>query len=412
MSRRRTARSSSCGYEPETDLVVDIHLTSRALSDAPELFERVAEQPKAGPPRRPRRVRVADPVLADALRGRIGEVEVVVGDISAAQEALVSLAQHIAEHDEATDIAPDAWARHFAAAARLYRAAPWKVIPTDTWLAVECEQLGISAGALTVVGQAGESLGFALCRTADDAIAWLDAGERRERGEPVELPLCYMLGFDHEAEIDPDDLAEIANQRWEIAGPSAVPRLTVVEGDGEGRLPTRDELAGVTAIIEALCTLVEDEPDLDEAWEGEPVEIEVDVDGRRVRLAAPLELPVAVRAAVMTRLAAREEIPDEVLAAAEMLVEFAGQYHGTSFSRIGTDGLRALLLRRSRRSSRSSPRRPGGSSRRRASCCGSRRRSSATSTRAQVSHCSTTPSSASWPPSSGTPITSASASSS
>src|SRR3569623_1918861 len=70
-------------YEPETDLVVDIHLTGRALADAPELFARVTEQPKAGPPRRPRRVRVPDPVLAAALRGKIGDVEVVVGDISA-----------------------------------------------------------------------------------------------------------------------------------------------------------------------------------------------------------------------------------------------------------------------------------------------------------------------------------------
>src|SRR6185312_16899252 len=110
-------------YEPETDLVVDIHLTDRSLGDAPALFAQATEQPKAGAPRRPRRVRVADPALAEILQGRIGDVEVVVGDISAAQEALTGLAEHLADlEQQEPEIAPDAWARFFAAAARFYRA--------------------------------------------------------------------------------------------------------------------------------------------------------------------------------------------------------------------------------------------------------------------------------------------------
>ena len=90
------------------------------------------------------------------------------------------------------------WARHFRAAARLYRVAPWNVIPSDVWIAVDCEQLGISAGALTVVGQARESLGFMLLPHAS---RMRSPGSRPASGasaaSEVELPLCYMFGFDH-----------------------------------------------------------------------------------------------------------------------------------------------------------------------------------------------------------------------
>jgi len=357
-------------FEPETGAVIDIHVTRPGLADAPALFTRATEQPKEGPPRRPARVRVADPVLADALRGRIGEVEVVEGDIAEAREALQSLAEFMSRMESEPEIEPAAWARMFRAAAALYRARPWDTIPADEWIGVECEQLGISRGALTVVGQQGESHGFLLCRTVEDAVAWLTAGERRQRGEPAAFPSqFFMFGYDDRRELDPVDVEEVERHGWEIAGPAAYPSLTVLDQDTEGRLPTADELAGVTAVVESLCEMLDDEPHLADAWNGEPVDWEGGAAGARVRLVAPLELPPApthpedasieilgedgqvdevrldrYRSALMTRLAAREEITEEVLAAAEMLVEFAAQYHGVTFGKITADQLQALLL--------------------------------------------------------------------
>ena len=356
-------------FEPDTGAVVDITLTRPGLANAPELFSRVTEQPKEGPPRTPRRVRVADPALAQALRGRIGDVEVIVGDISEAREALESLVQYMSRMEVEPDIEPEAWARMFRAAAALYRARPWDAIPSDEWIGVECEQLGISAGALTVVGQQGQSYGFLLCRTVGDALVWLTAGERRERGEQAAFPTqFYMFGYDHRRELSPEDVEDVKRQGWEVAGPEAYPSLTVLDHETEARLPTQDELVGVTAIIEALCSMLADE-DVAEAWEGEAIEWQGGPGGARVRLVAPLDLPPPpthpedatldvldehgvvdevlmdrYRSALMTRLAARDEIPDEVLAAAEMLVTFAAQYHGVTFGAITASQLEALLL--------------------------------------------------------------------
>jgi len=356
-------------FEPETGAVVDLQVTRPGLAEAPSLFARATEQPKEGPPRTPRRVRVADPVLAEALRGRIGETDVVVGDISEAREALSSLAEYMSRMESESEVEAGAWARMFRAAAALYRVHPWDVVPSDEWIGVECELLGISAGALTVVGQEDTSYGFLLCRTVDDAIAWLDAADRQQRGEPYTLPSpFFMFGYDQRSELHPDDLEDIERHGWEVAGPAAYPGLTVREGEDE-RVPTAEELAGVTAVIEALTAMVADEPDLAEAWDGEAVEWSGEVAGTHVRLVAPLELPSApvdprdasldiagedgeidevrfdrYRSALMTRLAAREEISDEVLAAAEMLVEFAAQFHGATFGKITIEQLHALLL--------------------------------------------------------------------
>jgi hypothetical protein len=356
-------------YEPETDLVLDIRLTRDVLAEAPALFAEVTQRPKAGEPRTPTRIRVADQQLADALRGNIGDVEVVVGDISDAREMLGSLIEYAARVHTESQVDPQAWARLFHAAAELYRAKPWQVLPADAWVEVDCEALDITAGALSVVGQAGDSEGFTLCRTVEDATGWLSAGERRALGKPAEYPdEFFMFSYNTARELDPEDVAEVKEQGWELAGPTAYPAFTVID-HGEGRLPTQREVAGMTVFLEALATMVRDEPEIALAWEREPIDWHGEVAGSRVRFAAPLEVPEPradpedasldildetgqvddlrfdrYREALMTRLSAREDIPDETLAAAEMLVEFAATYHGVTFSKIDAAQLEALLL--------------------------------------------------------------------
>lgn len=358
-------------YDPATDKVLDIQVTQPGLAEAPALFLRVTHEPKAGPPRTPARVRVADTALADALRGNIGDVELVVGDISEARDMLASLGEYMGRLESEPEIPSELLGRMFAATAALYRARPWGVIPADEWISVACEDLGITDGALTVVGQAGESYGFLLCRTVDEAVAWMAAGERRERGEPAaDVPMqFYMLSYDHADELDPEEVAEVRRQGWDVADPAAYPAVTVLDENAKGRLPTAQDLAGVTAVIDALAAMVRDDPDLAHAWDGDAVEWDHEVNGIRVRLMAPLDMPAPpanpadatldilddegdvdderfdrYRAALMTRLAERDEIPDETLAAAEMLVEFAAVYHRVTFGRITANQLEALLL--------------------------------------------------------------------
>ena len=355
-------------YEPETDFIVDITLTDATFENAPAGFVRATQEPRVGEPRRPERVRVADETLAAVLR-QVRGLEVVVGDISDAREMLASLGSYVATLELGPEIDAQVWARLFTAAATLYRAQPWETIPSDEWIAVDAERLGITGGALTVVGHHGTSYGFMLYRSADDAAACLDATERRERGEDAKFRgTFYMFSYDRRSELDPDDLAEISERRWEVAGPAAYPALTVVD-DARGRHPTADEIEGITAVIEALTALIADEPDLADAWSGDPVEWEGEVAGSRVRLAAPLDVYEApadpadatleifsddglvdeqllarYRGAVVARLAARDHVADELLPVAEMLVEFAAVYHSTTLATITAGELGALLL--------------------------------------------------------------------
>jgi hypothetical protein len=356
-------------YEPATDLVVDIRVTRSAVDDAGALFEQVTTQPKVGEPRTPTRLRVADEVLAGALRRQVRGVEVVVGDISDAREMLMALGEYVSRMPAESAVDSGVWARMFDAAAAFYRARPWNVIPEDSWIRVDCDALEIAGGALSVVGQGGTSLGFTLCRSVEDTTAWLNAGECRVLGKPARYPAeFFMFGYNRRQDLDPEDVAEVKRQGWKLAGPAAYPTLTVVD-HGEGRLPSEQEVAGITVLLEAMTAMVRDEPDLAAAWDGDPVEWVSDVAGSRVCLAAPLDVPDPLpdpedatidvlgedgradplrvdryRTALMMRLARREEIPDEVLAAAEMLVDFAAEYHGVTFARISVEQLHELLL--------------------------------------------------------------------
>lgn len=352
-------------YEPSTDKVIDIRVTETGLREAPALFVRATQDPKIGAPRTPSRIRVADAELARVLDTHLIGVEVVLGDISEARDMVASLNEAMIRNAPDDGVAPSVYARMFRAAAALYRAKPWAVLPADEWMGVECDALGITAGVLSVVGQSGESYGFTLCRTVEDAAAWLRAGERRLLGKPAEYPdEFFMFSYDAARDLDPEDVAEVKRQGWEVAGPDAYPSLTVID-HGKGRLPTESELAGISAMMEGLAAMLHDEPELAAAWDGDPVEWE----RSGVRFAAPLEVPEPptepedatidilddegqlddlrfdrYRQALMTRLAARDEIPDETLAAAEMLVELAATYHGATFATIDVEELEALLL--------------------------------------------------------------------
>jgi hypothetical protein len=287
------------------------------------MFEQATRDPRAGEPRRPERVRVADDRLAAQLRSVPG-LDVVVGDISEAREMLESLGAYVAEMNLEPEVAPETWARLFAAAAAFYRARPWDQIPSDEWIEVGCDRLGIARGALTVVGQQGESFGFMLCRTVDDATLWLDAGMKRERGEPATFPdQFFMLGYNASADMDAEDVAEIRRLGWQLAGPDAYPSLTVLDHSASGRLPTADEIEGIADIMDGLVAMLGD-PDLADAFHDDTMQWQ----GDGVRFAAPLEIAE----------------PDDDADLLDVLAEFAEVYHAATFPALTARQLEALLL--------------------------------------------------------------------
>lgn len=221
----------------------------------------------------PSRVRIASPELGEAVRGAV-DVEVVIAKTPEASAIIAELDAHLtraapAAKDSYFDggATADELAAFFVAAARLYRASPWAAIPSDECLAVDCAELGLRDGRLAVVGHMGQSFGFALY---PDRAAFELASSIGELTPDVELPRMIMLDYAPRQDASKDEVAEIRRHRWAIAGPRAYPKTMFVERRDLARPLDARELAGMTAVIEALAELVEHTPDLARRWHDLP----------------------------------------------------------------------------------------------------------------------------------------------
>lgn len=374
--------------EPEADCIVDSQLVrpEEALPRAAGLFHLATRAPLAGEPRKPLRVRVADEALAHALRGSLGDVELVVAPTPEIDEVIASMTAHFAGRDRedaehitylGPDLEPADLAHLFRAVARLYRAQPWAKIPPDGFVAVECERLGIAEGALCIVGQQGESFGFSLFRSVEEAAQFWEAAASGERDK---IPPHFMVVFDDRRELPDVLVRQIAQHGWEVAGPRAYPSFVAIDDELVARGLTLEEHVGMTGIVTALAELVEREPQLGHAWQtGERVgwsgRIETargDVD---VEVWAPLWVggdagasaanddeperwesvvdPDGVLdhdlfedhfAALMARFEETPECTEESLPIAEMLVEYAAMQFGVTIVGLTPDEMKKLLF--------------------------------------------------------------------
>jgi hypothetical protein len=269
-------------------------------------------------------------------------------------------------------------AHWFRAAARLYRARPWRVFPSDGFIRVACDFLGMEAGALCVVGQVGESFGFVLFRKVEEAAAFIKLADQLEAGRQPAVPQHMVFRYDSREEAGPVLAREIEVHGWEIADPRAVPGIVVVDEERVTRWLTRSELVGVTAVMEALADLIDAEPELAGAWgEGRPCErlseVPTALGAITVEIGAPLWLPEEApleidqedarmasllgvdgsideellqryRAAILERFARSPEATPEHLDCAEMLVEYAARYQGSTIAELPPAALNALLF--------------------------------------------------------------------
>jgi len=124
----------------------------------------------AGPRRCPHRIRVAEPALIDPVRRVVGPSVVIESGPTPELDAIAKLmATDLCAGDEETQsyleagrISPQAVARFFEAAARLYRTAPWEVLWDSQLLGIDIPALGVAGHAASVIGALGESFGVLL----------------------------------------------------------------------------------------------------------------------------------------------------------------------------------------------------------------------------------------------------------
>lgn len=348
------------------------------FADAARLFRQATQAPHFGPPRVPGRLRVDSEELAAALRGRIGDVELSVAPTPEADIVAQAMREGMrrAASDDGDDdgddgpisylidgITPDDAAAYLAAAARFWKAAPWDVLPSDEFLSISCEALGIARGAISVVGQLGESYGFTLLHSESDAAAYVDALPDDPAAPPEWLPRHVMFLFSERAETPPPIIREVAAHGWQLAHADAYPLASVLDTDLIGRPLTRGELHGLTAVLEAIASFVTEAPALADAWDtGEPCtwRQEVATPGGPivVELAAPLYMQRdsaereldeldATHARVdayLDVLATTRALDDDSLRWADMLSHMAADHMGALVHELSPDELDELLF--------------------------------------------------------------------
>lgn len=235
------------------------------VCDAVASFRNALASPLARRSGAPARVRVASPELATALRdGLSREVEVVTAPTPELDEALASLREHMRVGGDAEPsfldggASPDAVASFFRAAARLYRAKPWKVVPADqNVIGVTIPALGIEGGVISIIGQMGQSFGLVYFSSHDDFDAYVDAADAVEQGEDCRVPSHLAINFERAADLPRALRREATKHGWEVAEPSAYPCIAAIDEDLVGVPPTASHVAITEALSLAVAEIVE-----------------------------------------------------------------------------------------------------------------------------------------------------------
>jgi hypothetical protein len=308
-----------------------------AVGAGAESLRNAIEKPAFGKPHTPARVRVASADLAAALKAAHPGIEIVCAPTPELDEAIASLQAHLARGDQratylSTGVDIDRIAALFRAAAALFRAGPWRVVPSDQDLiGVSIPELGVEDAVMSVIGQMGQSLGLMLFADLDDFDAFLESAEAIERGEEPRMPPSFSLNFDRGADLPRELRKEIAEHGWEVAGPNAFPWLAAVDEDLVSRAPDPDELTIAEVVARALPRLLSERTALLAAWNGGPAvsrtfavdahvgKIEVtfrvpprDVEGARIPFDVLADLQALEGAGGIDE-DAREDLEDELL---------------------------------------------------------------------------------------------------
>jgi len=271
------------------------------LGTACEHLQRTIASPMFGRPHAPARLRVASPELADTLRAGCPSIQIVRAPTPELDEIVAMLVEQLGTGDEeapsylSPELGPDAIASLFRAAAGLFRAQPWKHVPSDqSVLSVTIEKLELRDAVLSVIGQMGQSLGIVLFSGLEDFEAYLDAAEAVELGEEPELPPHFALSFDRGDDLPAALRLEIDEHQWEVAGANAFPWLMVLDEDMVVRPPTPTDLAIAEAVACALAEVLVEKEALCSAWSGgapfsRSLSVHTHVGDLEVTLRAPYE---------------------------------------------------------------------------------------------------------------------------
>ncbi|MBI4546021.1 MAG: hypothetical protein HY703_12545 [Gemmatimonadetes bacterium] len=216
-----------------------------------DLFFQAMREPMHGPPRRPRTLRLVDPLLAAAVKARTEGLEldvVQVDQLETAGRQARGLGLYLAVRHPARSyvqggrVDPGVVARFFEAAAAYYRAAPWRALVERQVLRLELED-GEEPVYATVMGASQEVYGLVLYLSGGPAALFTE-------GAPIDV---LGLTFESERDAPLRMLEERRLHRWRVAGPSAFPLAVRRTAEQEAGDANAAELELLTAALRACA---------------------------------------------------------------------------------------------------------------------------------------------------------------
>lgn len=296
-------------YSPEIDIWFElpagaIHMASflnphgpdRSFSDS---LGQAMEKPAIGPPRQPKKVRIADEKLAREIRDSFPDIEVLVAPTPELDKLLLdlltSLSKNAAEEAsylEGGRIPPDLIEELFHAADLLYVLAPWKSATDGQLIRLDIPELEIEAACVSIIGALGESIGFLIFPSIEGYDAFASAAElSRSPTKPIDLGTnIRSLTFERGADLPGKMRQEAIQHGWTVRSPDAYP---VVEHRGrKGTLlpVTERDIRIVTACATSLSAFAAKHGGIFEKKSFEPIcESYLDDENLEVRFTLPFE---------------------------------------------------------------------------------------------------------------------------
>ena len=222
-------------------------------------FLETSKSPLMGQPHRPQRIRVARDDLAQVLRHELSPaIQVVCAPTPEFDVLLEGMGEFMRQQQRETpgalssDITPEVMGGFFAAAATMYRAKPWTILPADVPILVDVDSLSLQGATLIVMGHGNQEFGFLLFASPHDFDGFLRAAKGMSPDVLPPMPL-FALDYNRGADIPIELRKEATTRSWQVADANAYPALTVMDGTFAALAPTLPQLRQAEAIALALA---------------------------------------------------------------------------------------------------------------------------------------------------------------
>ena len=217
------------------------------------------QHPMVGDPHRPGIIQFGSPAYAEALETRAANLGIrceTAEELPVADAVFEGLLEHLSEEEglpsliDVPGISLEQVGGFYRAAAEFYRRAPWRTVPGDVPIRIQCDKFSNGTWFGVVMGQSGMTLGLALYEDAD-FLQELIHGDISEE-EHARRASALSVTYDEQFAVHAKELDAAERHDWPVAGPEAYPMAMRVNPGRAIRPPLNWELELLEGCLRAL----------------------------------------------------------------------------------------------------------------------------------------------------------------